>query len=115
MIKRSAIIAGIIILCSGILYATAISESPIADIEKRAMIAGTVLDAQNEEPIAGAEVVLVEVNKTTSTDENGRYALEAEPGEYTLAVEADGYETAEEKVEVIEEGTNARIELEPED
>jgi len=114
MIKRSAIITGIFILCSGILFATANSASLNIDVENRATITGSVLDAQSGEPIVGAEVVLVELNQTTTTDENGDFSLEAEPGEYTLEVEADGYEKSEERVEVTEDGTNVWIELEPE-
>ncbi|MDF9745116.1 carboxypeptidase regulatory-like domain-containing protein [Natrinema salsiterrestre] len=81
-------------------------------VEERAgSVEGTVTDA-DDEPIAGASVTVGD--QETTTDENGTYSLELEPGEYTLAVSAEGYVDASETV-TVEAGATATadVTLEP--
>jgi len=76
---------------------------------------GTVLDAELEEGIPGAEVVLKETGETTTTDEYGTFSFtEIEEGTYTVTVDAEGFEPAELEVDVNEEGAAIEIILEPE-
>ncbi|TVR30197.1 MAG: DUF2012 domain-containing protein [Balneolaceae bacterium] len=78
-------------------------------------ISGTVLDAELEEGISGAEVTLEETDVTTTTDEYGTFTFtEVEEGSYTVVVEAYGFESAKVEVEVNEEGAAIEVVLEPE-
>jgi len=78
-------------------------------------ISGTVLDAELEEGIPGAEVTLEQTGETTTTDEYGEFSFtEVEEGSYTVAVEAYGFESAKVEVEVNEEGAAIEVVLEPE-
>ncbi|WP_175480088.1 carboxypeptidase-like regulatory domain-containing protein [Natrinema salaciae] len=75
-------------------------------------VEGTITDADGE-PIANATVTAGD--QQTTTDENGSYAIELEPGEHTLAVSAAGYEDASRTVTVeADAATTADVVLEPE-
>ncbi|PCR90931.1 carboxypeptidase regulatory-like domain-containing protein [Natrinema ejinorense] len=65
-------------------------------------VEGTVTDADSE-PVANATVTVGDEQTTTADD--GSYALELEPGEYTLEITADGYEDASENVSVEADST----------
>lgn len=62
----------------------------VADVDT-GTIAGIVTDDSTGDPIEGATVDAGEFD--TTTDENGEYEIEIEPGEYTVQVAADGYVT----------------------
>lgn len=65
------------------------------------VVSGTVVDAETDEPIAGATLWLVDTEHRAETDEDGRFAMpEVEPGDYTLEVERLGYGTHAESIEV---------------
>ncbi|HEY8658209.1 MAG TPA: TonB-dependent receptor [Hanamia sp.] len=57
---------------------------------------GTVTGKSNE-PIAGATIVVKHTKKAAVTDENGKFSIEATPGQ-TLVISTVGYETKEIKV-----------------
>src|SRR5262247_2961482 len=55
-------------------------------------ISGTLRDATTNEPLAGAQLVIVDLNRTTVTDADGRYRLERLPsGSHRLLVRRIGY------------------------
>ncbi|MBN1999968.1 TonB-dependent receptor [candidate division KSB1 bacterium] len=57
-------------------------------------IHGRVVDASTEEPLANANVLVLNDTKGTTTDKNGEFILlKLEPGEYTLKISYIGYKT----------------------
>ncbi len=57
-----------------------------------ATVTGTVHDSDTGEPLAGAEVALVDFQRSTSTDDRGRYALKAvPPGTQRITVKFVGH------------------------
>lgn len=53
---------------------------------------GRVTDQENGEPLAGADVHLVELQRVVSTDTNGRFRFTNLPrGHFTLGIHLDGY------------------------
>ena len=57
-------------------------------------VQGTVLDESNR-PLAGASVLIKELNRQTSTNDEGLYSLANIPhGTYTISVSYIGYATA---------------------
>ncbi|MDX9697379.1 MAG: TonB-dependent receptor [Bacteroidales bacterium] len=55
-------------------------------------IKGKVVDSQNNEPLSGANIVVQEIQKGTSTNEQGEFVIkEITPGTYTLLVSFVGY------------------------
>ncbi|MEY7849037.1 right-handed parallel beta-helix repeat-containing protein [Natrarchaeobius sp. A-rgal3] len=80
-------------------------EAPLVET---GAITGTVTDADSEDSLEGATVVVTDdtgVIETAETDENGEYELVVPAGTYDLTVSADGYVEAEETdLEVTEGG-----------
>ena len=65
-------------------------------------IYGTVLDKTTGEPIRNAEITLSPSSKTTVVGSNGTFEfVNIEAGQYTVGVEADGYEYNSKTVTVI--------------
>lgn len=62
-------------------------------------VEGVVTDAQNGEPLPGANVVLEGTSQGTTTDSEGRYSLQVPDGEGTLVFSFVGYSTREIPVE----------------
>lgn len=56
------------------------------------VIAGTVTDASTGDPISGANVTANGVSVSTGAD--GSYSIELAPGNYTVTVSKDGYESS---------------------
>lgn len=54
-------------------------------------ITGVVTDSRNQQAIPGANILIVGTQTGTTTDENGEYALEVEPGTYDVRVSFVGY------------------------
>jgi len=66
------------------------SEAPLG----RTMIEGRVLDASNRQPLPNVEVIVLRNSQaiaTTISSEEGSYAFELQPGEYTLSFQKGGY------------------------
>jgi subtilisin family serine protease len=59
-----------------------------------AAVAGTVLDANDGTPVAGAVVTADPGGRSTTTGPDGRYKLALIPGPYHLTATAKGYESA---------------------
>jgi hypothetical protein len=58
-------------------------------------VVGTVIDAEFNEPMAFANIVVKGTSKGISTDFDGKYELELEAGTYTLVFSFVGYNTTE--------------------
>jgi outer membrane receptor protein involved in Fe transport len=60
-------------------------------------ISGLITDAETNEPVVGASILVVGTNMGTSTDEDGRYLILNVPGgeTYTLRLSSVGYATLE--------------------
>lgn len=111
MIKKAIMVAFASILCFAVVSATA---NPIVETvnQSNAIITGSVVDAETGEAVANATVTLSGTEESTTTDEYGTFTFEqVENGSQTITVQADGYQEAEETVEVTEEGANVEIEL----
>lgn len=62
---------------------------------------GIITDAETNEPIPGAEVVLAPGNVSSITGSDGRYEfMDLEPGQYKLQVRASGYTTNSRQITV---------------
>jgi protocatechuate 3,4-dioxygenase beta subunit len=115
MIKQGVMVAGIMILCFGFIFAATKSETHQIDPEPLAMITGNVVDANSGDGIPHAQVELNGLGETTTTDLYGQFSFQnVDPGTYTISVDADGYRKANETVDVPAEGTQIEVELEPE-
>lgn len=77
-----------ILLLAGLLFACA-----HAGLAQKITVKGTVTDAQTDEPLPGANVVLKGTTTGTSTDENGKYELVIPSTDDTLVVSYIGYQT----------------------
>lgn len=112
MIKKAVMFISVMVLSIGIAFATSNPDVEKVETVTYANVAGSVVDANSGEVIPNATVTLNETSATT--DEYGAFIIEdVDAGSYTLTVEAEGYETAEESVEVTEEGANVEIALQP--
>ena len=58
-------------------------------------ISGLVMDGEYDEPMAFANVIVKGSTIGTTTDFDGKYSLDLEPGEYTLTFSFVGYQTIE--------------------
>jgi len=74
-------------------------------------IVGTVTDAQNE-PVAGANVVLVNTQKGTATDADGQFRIpNVEVGTYELKTSFVGYESMTQSLEVLPNMTQISLDI----
>jgi len=84
-------------------------------------IHGTVTDAETDDPIADANVLVYDPEDRenyheTTTDTEGFYEVEVNPGHYNIQISKDGYEDHEGEEDVgIEEQVEHNAELEPEE
>jgi subtilisin family serine protease len=62
------------------------------------MVTGTVTDANDGEPIAGAVVEALGSGRSTETAADGTYQLRLLPGTYDLEIRSDGYTTHSEEI-----------------
>ena len=58
-------------------------------------ITGLVMDGEYDEPMAFANVIVKGSTIGTTTDFDGKYSLDLQPGEYTLTFSFVGYQTIE--------------------
>ena len=68
------------------------------------IVSGTVTDANDDLPIAGAVVTADPGGRTVSTGADGTYSLRVRPGTYTLTFSATNYVTREETAVVVTDG-----------
>lgn len=63
---------------------------------QKGTVTGTLTDRDmNNEPLPFANVIIKEQNIGVAADENGKYTIQTEPGDYTLQFSFLGYETIE--------------------
>lgn len=80
---------------------TALLLLPSSALAQEGAVAGRVVDAQDQEPIGGAQVFLPGTGIGTITDSNGQYRLTAVPaGEQQVRVQVLGYRSATRNVDV---------------
>ena len=58
-------------------------------------VTGVIMDGEYDEPMAFANVIVKGSKIGTTTDFDGKYSLDLEPGEYTLTFSFVGYQTIE--------------------
>ena len=58
-------------------------------------ITGTIMDGEFNEPMAFANVLIKNTTKGTTSDFDGKYLIDIEPGSYTLVFSYIGYQTIE--------------------
>jgi type 1 fimbria pilin len=105
----------ITVMISAVLFMAAAAFEGDVTQERTATLTGTVVDADMQEGVEGAEVTLAETDQTATTDEFGTFSFsDLEEGTYTITVSAEGYSNAEEEVEVTEHGATVEIQLYPE-
>jgi iron complex outermembrane receptor protein len=86
------------------------TEQKPAEPVTTSTISGTVIAQELEAPLAGAAVTLAGTNLSTTTDDEGHFALVVKPGSYTLRVDVAGFKPQEAVVKV-GLGQTARVEL----
>ncbi len=62
-----------------------------ASVFAQGTISGVVVDADNQEPLAGARVVLKGTARGALSDLDGRFTISAQPGEYEILISYIGY------------------------
>ncbi|MBA2720011.1 MAG: carboxypeptidase regulatory-like domain-containing protein [Chloroflexi bacterium] len=72
------------------------------------LVHGTVTDANDDLPIAGATVTASPGGRTATTAEDGTYSLRLRPGAYDLAASADDYVTVSSTVTVADGSDDTR-------
>ena len=76
-------------------------------------IAGKIIDAETEEPLIGANVILRENSRGVSSGPDGRFEItNLDPGKYLLSVSFIGYRNFEKEIELIQ-NVNLKILLKP--
>ncbi|RKU19545.1 hypothetical protein C6501_01305 [Candidatus Poribacteria bacterium] len=78
---------------------------PTIAFSQTGSIDGTVYSRNTDEPLAGAEVYIIELDKRVKTDENGKFSFNEIPaGKYTLSISFSDTELTEKTVIVVEDG-----------
>ena len=69
--------------------------TPIQVFAQTGKISGTIMDGEFNEPMAFANVLIKNTTKGTTSDFDGKYAVDIEPGLYTVVFSYIGYQTIE--------------------
>jgi outer membrane receptor protein involved in Fe transport len=77
----------------------------------QSVITGTVIDGEFQEPLPFANVIVTENNDGTTTDFDGKYAIELSPGVYSLTFSFVGYETLKITDIVLEAGQTQELDV----
>lgn len=78
---------------------------PATAFSQTGAIEGTVYSKGTDEPLAGAEVHIIELDQRIKTDENGKFSFKDIPeGKYTLSISIPNSELTEETTITVEEG-----------
>ncbi|MDO4704007.1 TonB-dependent receptor [Tannerella sp.] len=93
-----------------------VSWTMMPAMAQTAQITGTVIDANNREPLAGASVYIEQVKRGDATGHNGEFTItDLKAGDYTATVSYIGYYTLTEKITLREGESRAwTIRLAPE-
>ncbi len=79
--------------------------------QEKGKIRGVVVEKETGEPLPAANIVLVGTLHGTTTDVDGTFILEVDPGDYTVRVSYLGYETLEKEV-TVEAGETVTVNFE---
>ena len=75
-------------------------------------IYGTVYQVNPEQPVASAQIRIIETNQRTTTDQNGEFRFSNLPtGRYTLTTSASGYQPPADVVVTIEPGETTELKI----
>ncbi len=86
---------------------------PVKNSEK-VKVKGKVIDGDTQQAIVGATIYIAEINKHETSDVNGDFEFNIEPGNYTLRVQYVGFNSLSKQVTVPKEGIkNLILKLEP--
>lgn len=69
--------------------------TPIQVFAQTGKISGTIMDGEFNEPMAFANVLIKNTTKGTTSDFDGKYTVDIEPGLYTVVFSYIGYQTIE--------------------
>ncbi|HAC07812.1 MAG TPA: hypothetical protein EYM78_03340 [Gemmatimonadetes bacterium] len=72
-------------------------------------ISGQVVDAANNQPIAGAQVSVVGSSEGTLSDARGNFSVNVPSGRYSIAIQFIGFET--QRIDGVQAGANISISL----
>ena len=70
----------------------------------KVVLKGTVTNPSTGEAMAGAEILVEELDLGTTTNDNGSYALIVPIGKYTVKCQYIGHEPATQKIEIYDDG-----------
>lgn len=73
----------------------ALSFTTLSVNSQTGKITGTVMDGEFNEPMAFANVLIKNTTKGTTSDFDGKYTIDVEPGNYTVVFSYIGYQTIE--------------------
>jgi len=73
----------------------ALSFTTLSVNSQTGKITGTVIDGEFNEPMAFANVLIKNTTKGTTSDFDGKYTIDVEPGNYTVVFSYIGYQTIE--------------------
>lgn len=77
-------------------------------------IFGTVIDAETSQPLAGVNIMLPALKRGTTTDTEGKYALDnLHEGVYTIRFSYIGYATATMTVKLVDQDVELNVVLQP--
>ena len=78
---------------------------------QKGTISGSINDANNGDPLLGANVIIKETSQGASTDTDGHFTISrVNPGNYTLIVTYIGYQTLKNKLD-LGDGETINVEL----
>jgi len=90
-----------------VLLASCVFASPVSPQQGTGSIVGEVLDGMTGDPLVGASISLDEGDTLAATDEHGHFLLgQQNPGFLSVRVEAEGYISRVEPVEVNTDGVS---------
>lgn len=105
-------IIGYILLALTIHLSFAITAEARETTEASGTVEGVVIDAETHEPVSYAYLHLEEINRTATTDRDGRFRLRNVPqGSYTVIVHRIGYITIN-RVVIVSDDETAELTLE---
>lgn len=103
---HQALLLGILFWSAGNICAQLVQPGTAAG---NGIVAGTIFDASNGQPIRGATIAVVETSgQQTVTDTDGRYQLRLQEGRYSLKINAPNY--LEAKIEEVVIKANEAVE-----
>ncbi|WP_121665594.1 TonB-dependent receptor [Mesonia aquimarina] len=74
-------------------------------------LSGTILDKETNEPIFGANILLLNTNKGTFTNDKGFFEIKLPPDTYTISISLLGYQSYQEEI-ILTTDKNIQIVLE---